>query len=148
MRGIRLAEMDMWKPFRNVSARRAPQAAILYDTFHVMRHLNDVLDKARKAELDHLFLPGEENVVGHRLTEPSIFSSFRRLIFQFRGIPVDKSAGNPLFMRSWRVLQARLVPLGVKRQYPPQFQLIYTCSQTETHKAPSCLGQDYEIQSI
>ena len=33
--------MDIWKPFHNVTAARAPQAAILYDKFHVMRHLGD-----------------------------------------------------------------------------------------------------------
>jgi transposase len=31
--GIRLAVMDMWKPFRNTAADRAPQAAILFDKF-------------------------------------------------------------------------------------------------------------------
>ena len=35
---IRLAVMDMWKPFRNATAARAPQAAILFDKFHIMRH--------------------------------------------------------------------------------------------------------------
>ena len=49
-RGIRLAVMDMCKPFYNVTAARAPQAAILYDKFHIMRHLGDVLDEVRKSE--------------------------------------------------------------------------------------------------
>ena len=53
-RGIRLAVMDMWKPFRNATTKRAPQAAILYDKFHVMRHLNEALDKVRKAEYARL----------------------------------------------------------------------------------------------
>jgi len=35
---IRLAVMDMWKPFRNAAAERAPKAAILFDKFHIMRH--------------------------------------------------------------------------------------------------------------
>jgi len=38
-RGIRLAVMDMWKPFYNVTVARAPQAAIRFDKFHIMRHL-------------------------------------------------------------------------------------------------------------
>jgi len=38
-RGIRLAVMDMWRPFYNVTVARAPQAAILYDKFHIMSHL-------------------------------------------------------------------------------------------------------------
>jgi len=51
---IRLAVMDMWKPFRNASNSRAPQAAILFDKFHVMRHLGEALDKVRKSEYARL----------------------------------------------------------------------------------------------
>src|SRR5487761_2007216 len=36
---IKLIVMDMWKPFRNVARDKAPQAAILFDKFHIMRHL-------------------------------------------------------------------------------------------------------------
>jgi transposase len=36
---IRLAVMDMWKPFRLATNAYALQAAILFDKFHVMRHL-------------------------------------------------------------------------------------------------------------
>jgi transposase len=47
---IRLAVMDMWKPFRLATAAHAPQAAILFDKFHVMRHLGEALDHVRKSE--------------------------------------------------------------------------------------------------
>ena len=47
---IRLAVMDMWKPFRLATARHAPQASILFDKFHVLRHLGDALDQVRKSE--------------------------------------------------------------------------------------------------
>ncbi len=53
-RKIRLAVMDMWKPFRNSTARQAPQAAVLFDKFHVMRHLGVALDKVRKHEYARL----------------------------------------------------------------------------------------------
>jgi transposase len=52
--GVRLAVMDMWKPFRNATAAHAPQAAILYDKFHVLRQLNEAMDKVRKAEYQRL----------------------------------------------------------------------------------------------
>jgi transposase len=52
--GIRLAVMDMWKAFRNATEAHAPQAAILYDKFHVLRQLNDAMDKVRKAEYKRL----------------------------------------------------------------------------------------------
>jgi transposase len=52
--GIRLAVMDMWKAFRNATEEYAPQAAILYDKFHVLRQLNEAMDKVRKAEYQRL----------------------------------------------------------------------------------------------
>jgi transposase len=53
-RKIKLAVMDMWKPFRTVTEDKAPQAAILFDKFHIMRHLGEALDKVRKAEYARL----------------------------------------------------------------------------------------------
>lgn len=47
---VRLAVMDMWKAFRLSTARHAPQASILFDKFHVLRHLGDALDQVRKRE--------------------------------------------------------------------------------------------------
>jgi transposase len=65
-RHIRLAVMDMWKPFRNVARDKAPQAAILFDKFHIMRHLAEALDHVRKAEYarlrgkDRRFIKGQK----------------------------------------------------------------------------------------
>ena len=52
--GIRLAVMDMWKPFRNSTERNAPQAAVLFDKFHVLRQLSKALDSVRKSEYARL----------------------------------------------------------------------------------------------
>jgi len=46
----RIVVMDMWKPFRLATARHAPQASILFDKFHIRRHLGDALDEVRKRE--------------------------------------------------------------------------------------------------
>ena len=51
---IRLAVMDMWKPFRKSTLNMAPGAAILYDKFHVLRHLGEALDQVRKSEYHRL----------------------------------------------------------------------------------------------
>ena len=53
-RRIRLAVMDMWKPFRNATYAHVPQAAILFDKFHVLRHLGQALDTVRKREYARL----------------------------------------------------------------------------------------------
>ena len=68
-KGIRLAVMDMWKPFRNVTNERAPQAAILFDKFHIMKHLGEALDKVRKMEYarlqgkDRRYIKGQKYVL-------------------------------------------------------------------------------------
>jgi transposase len=46
--------MDMWKAFENSTRRHAPVAKILYDKFHVLRHLSEALDKVRKSEYKRL----------------------------------------------------------------------------------------------
>ena len=71
---LRLAVMDMWKAFRNATEQQAPQAAILYDKFHVLRHLNDAMDQVRKAEYkrltnrpDRTYIKGQKYVLlSHR----------------------------------------------------------------------------------
>ena len=67
-RGLRLAVMDMWKPFRNATAAHAPQAAILFDKFHVMRHLGEALDKVRKAEYARLSGKDRRYIKGQKYT--------------------------------------------------------------------------------
>lgn len=73
---LRLAVMDMWKAFRNSATQHAPHAAILYDKFHVLRHLNEAMDQVRKAEYkrltdrpDRQFIKGQKYVLlSHRET--------------------------------------------------------------------------------
>ena len=66
--GIRLAVMDMWKPFRNATAEHAPQAAILFDKFHIMSHLGDALDMVRKAEYTRLSGKDRRFIKGQKYT--------------------------------------------------------------------------------
>ncbi len=66
--GIRLAVMDMWKLFRNVTHARAPQAAILFDKFHVLRHLNEALDQVRKHEYARLTGKARRYIKGQKYT--------------------------------------------------------------------------------
>jgi transposase len=65
---IRLAVMDMWKPFRLATNAHAPQAAILFDKFHVMRHLGEALDQVRKSEYARLQGRGQRYIKGQKYT--------------------------------------------------------------------------------
>ncbi|MBN8428913.1 MAG: ISL3 family transposase [Xanthomonadales bacterium] len=66
--GIRLAVMDMWRPFRSATQAHAKNAAILFDKFHVMRHLGDALDTVRKAEYARLSGKDRSYIKGQKYT--------------------------------------------------------------------------------
>ncbi len=65
---IQLAVMDMWKAFEKSTKENAPDAAILYDKFHVIRHLGDALDKVRKMEYSRLSGKDRSYIKGQKYT--------------------------------------------------------------------------------
>jgi transposase len=66
--GLRLVVMDMWKAFRNSATHHAPQASILFDKFHVLRHLGDALDAVRKREYARLSGQDRRFIKGQKYT--------------------------------------------------------------------------------
>lgn len=66
--GIKLAVMDMWRAFETSTVKHAPQAAILYDKFHVMRHLGQALDTVRKQEYQRLTETDRSFIKGQKYT--------------------------------------------------------------------------------
>jgi len=65
---IKLAAMDMWKAFRNSVRNNAPQARIVYDKFHIIRHLSKALDEIRRNEYKHLSGKDKSYIKGQRYT--------------------------------------------------------------------------------
>jgi len=67
-KGIQLAVMDMWRAFESSTMKNAPQAAILYDKFHIMRHLGKALDTVRKQEYRRLSGEDRAYIKGQKYT--------------------------------------------------------------------------------
>src|SRR5260370_6816079 len=65
---IRVAVMDMWKAFRASTRHHAPQASILFDKFHVLRHLGVALDLVRKSEYARLSGKDRRFIKGQKYT--------------------------------------------------------------------------------
>jgi len=65
---IKLAAMDMWKPFRNSVLKNAPNARIIFDKFHIMRHLSKALDQVRRSEYKRLSGKDRSYIKGQRYT--------------------------------------------------------------------------------
>jgi transposase len=66
---IRLSVVAMWKAFGASTRHHAPQAAVLFDKFHVPRHLGNALDTSRKREYGPVqgkprtYLKGQEYIL-------------------------------------------------------------------------------------
>jgi transposase len=63
-RKIQAVAMDMSHEGAAAVKQAAPQAAIVYDKFHVSKHLNEAVDKVRKAEHRRLLEQGDTSLTG------------------------------------------------------------------------------------
>ncbi|MCP4372876.1 MAG: transposase, partial [Deltaproteobacteria bacterium] len=65
---IQLTVMDMWAAFANSAEKNIPHADILYDKFHVMKHLGEAMNKIRKLEYKRLAGRNRDYIKGHKYT--------------------------------------------------------------------------------
>jgi transposase len=47
--GIEEVSIDMWRPYQKVAEEMMPEAEVVVDRFHVMKQINEELDKARRS---------------------------------------------------------------------------------------------------
>jgi transposase len=66
--GIRAVAMDMWEPYISSTTEHVTDAAskIVFDRFHVMKHMLEAVDSVRKAEHRVLRTEGDESLKGTR----------------------------------------------------------------------------------
>jgi transposase len=63
---IQAVSIDMWQAFENSIRQNAPQADIVFDRFHISKHLNEGVDKVRRSEHKELKAEGDERLTGTR----------------------------------------------------------------------------------
>ena len=51
---LRVVCMDMWAAYVNLVRKHAPQAQILFDRFHIVKHLQEAVDEVRRSEMRSL----------------------------------------------------------------------------------------------
>jgi transposase len=62
--GIEAVAMDMWEPFITSTAAHVPdgRSKIVFDRFHIMKHMTEAVDQVRKAEHRRLQAEGDETL--------------------------------------------------------------------------------------
>jgi len=63
---LRVVCMDMWAPYINVVREQAPQAQILFDRFHIVKHLNEAVDEVRRSLMRRLSIKEKATFKGTR----------------------------------------------------------------------------------
>jgi len=112
---IRLIVMDMWKAFRNSAALHVPQADILFDKFHIIRHLGEAMDEIRRREAGRLLGAHKKWVKGQRYN----------LLSNHENLDLDgKRALKELFRRNQRLYKAYLL----KESFGQLWSYIYPAS--------------------
>ena len=71
--GIEAVAMDMWAPFIESTVAHVPdgQSKIVFDRFHVMKHMTDAVDQVRKEEHRLLQAGGDETLKGTKYRDCS-----------------------------------------------------------------------------
>lgn len=66
--GIRAVAMDMWEPFIGIMRAMLPDAdaKIVFDRFHIVKHMNEAVDVVRRRENRVLRAEGDERLVGSK----------------------------------------------------------------------------------
>jgi transposase len=77
---IEAIAMDMWEPYVQATLAQLPAAAekIVFDKFHIAKHLNDGVDRVRRAEQRELKARGDDRLTGTKydwLRHPDRFSA-------------------------------------------------------------------------
>ena len=63
---IKAVSIDMCQAFENSIVRNAPNAEVVFDKFHIAKHLNEGVDKVRRAEHKELKAVGDKRLTGSR----------------------------------------------------------------------------------
>jgi transposase len=85
--GIRAVAMDMWPPYVQSTRAHLPGAEgkIVFDKFHVVKHLHEAVDKVRRGEHRTLRRAGDERLTGSKylwLRRPEAMTEDQRTAFQ------------------------------------------------------------------
>jgi transposase len=64
--GIQAVAMDMWDPYIKSTCQHLPRGAgkIVFDRYHIMKHMNEAVDEVRKGEHRRLQATGDDTLKG------------------------------------------------------------------------------------
>jgi transposase len=83
--GVEAVSMDFWKAYITGAEKHVPEASIVHDRFHIMKYMNEAVDKVRKEESKYLTKQHDTTLVGTKylwLKAKSNFTSRNKTDFK------------------------------------------------------------------
>jgi transposase len=117
MEGVKAVAMDMWDPYVNSTRKHLPDAErkIVFDKFHIAKHLSEAVDLVRRRESKHLRAAGDDRLVGTRydwLRHPARMSPEDRKEF------ASLRDSNLKTARAWALKEAMMAFFGYFYERP------------------------------
>jgi len=100
---VKAIAMDMWRAFESSAKANAAQADIVYDRFHVSKHLNEAVDKVRRKENKALQRLDDKTLTGTKqlwlFTPKNMPSKLRKELNSLKTLGLDTG-------RAWAIKEA------------------------------------------
>jgi transposase len=113
--GIEAVAMDMWEPFITSTCEHVPHARdkIVFDRFHIMKHMTQAVDEVRKEEHRRLRAEGDDTLVGTKylwlFSEENRPEKYAKLFALLRSMNLKTG-------RAWAIKESLRVLWGYRRK--------------------------------
>ena len=102
---IEAVAMDMWRPYTNAARDLLGEAEIVFDRFHISKHLGEAVDQVRRAEHKELSRAGDHSLAGTRY---SWLRSAATRTEKHQGILDELCGRNLRTARAWAIKESFL----------------------------------------
>jgi transposase len=100
---IEAAAIDMWPAFIKAVGAKLPDADIVFDRFHISKHLNEAVDKVRKSEHKTLLAEDRDDLSGSKY---SLLKSDENLTESQRSVLETLCGKNFKTSRAWAIKES------------------------------------------
>ena len=91
--GVEAVSMDFWRAFITGANKHVPGAAIVHDKFHIMKYMNEAVDKVRRKENKYLMAQQDRTLIGTKYLWLKAKRNFTKANeISFRELNIDQLA--------------------------------------------------------
>jgi transposase len=144
---IKAIAMDMWPAFIQAAEQMVPKADIVFDKFHVSKHLNEAVDTVRRQEQKRLLQEDDSSLTGTRqlwLYAPRNLSEGQQSRFEQVKLSDLKTAKAWAIKENFRVFWTYHNTYGARQFFKRWFGWAARCQPTPVTKVTKMIHRHLE----